>query len=158
VDRLQWLVARQANVVLRDVILSKKMGVTQEEATYYFLISRIMERIGDHAVKIAENVLLLLDEQVDKTVVDSIGSASSLSLEIFGNSMNAWAKKDIRKANENIESIKELGSRCERISNSALQAKGRSSISLSYISESIMRTGEYAGDIAELVINHLVNE
>ena len=46
----------------------------------------------------------------------------------------------------------------EEINNEALQIKGRSSISLGYIAESIKRTGEYAGDIAELVINHLVNE
>jgi len=132
VDRLQWLVARQSNVVLRDVTLSKKMEVTQEEAMYYFLMSRIMERVGDHAVRIAENVL--------------------------ANSMSAWKKKDMKAANKNMESIKQLGSYCEEISNSALQIKGRSSISLSYIAESIKRTGEYAGDIAELVIDHLVNE
>lgn len=157
VDRLQWLIARQSNMVLRDVTLSKKMGVTQEGATYYFLISRIMERIGDHAVKIAENALLLIDE-VDDAVVELIASASTLSLKIFADSMNAWTKKDIGAANKNIDSITELSSYCEKINNYALQIKGRSSISLGYIAESIKRTGEYAGDIAELVINHLVNE
>lgn len=158
VDRLQWLVARQSNVVLQDVTLAKKMGVTQEEATYYFLISRIMERIGDHAVRIAEHVPLLIAEEIDGTITDVIASASSLALEIFANSMAAWIKKDIEVANRNIESIKTLVSHCEEINNEALQIKGRSSISLGYIAESIKRTGEYAGDIAELVINHLVNE
>lgn len=158
VDRLQWLIARQSNVVLRDVTLSKKMEVTQEEAMYYFLISRIIERIGDHAVRIAENVPLLIDETIDDAVVGVIDSASVLALDILGNSMSAWKKKDIRAANKNIEGIKQLISYCEKINNEALQIKGRSSISLSYIAESIKRTGEYAGDIAELVINHLVNE
>ena len=158
VDRLQWLIARQSNVVLRDVTLAKKMGVTQEEATSYFLISRIMERIGDHAVRIAENIPSLIDDNLDESIVGVIASASSLSLEIFADSMNAWTRKDIKAANENIDSIQELVLHCEKINNSALQIKGKSSISLGYIAESIKRTGEYAGDIAELVINHLVNE
>jgi len=158
VDRLQWLIARQSNVVLRDVTLSKKMEVTQEEAMYYFLMSRIMERVGDHAVRIAENVPLLIDENIGDAVVSTISAASTLALDILANSMSAWKKKDMKAANKNMESIKQLGSYCEEISNSALQIKGRSSISLSYIAESIKRTGEYAGDIAELVIDHLVNE
>ena len=157
VDRLQWLVARQSNVVLRDVTLAKKMGVTQEEATYYFLISRIMERIGDHAVRIAENVLFLIDTETAE-VAELIDSDSVQALEIFANSMKAWTRKDIGAANKNIEEIERLISRCEEINNSALDIKGRSSISVSYIAESIKRTGEYASDIAELVINQLVNE
>ena len=157
VNRLQWLVARQSNVVLRDVTIAKKMGVTQEGATYYFLISRIMERIGDHAVKIAENVPFLI-EMKEYDIIDLIESASVLALEIFANSMKAWIKKDIGAANNTIEEIKQLSKRCEEINNSALDIKGRSSISVSYIAESIKRTGEYASDIAELVINQLVNE
>lgn len=157
VNRLQWLVARQSNVVLRDVTIAKKMGVTQEDATYYFLISRIMERIGDHAVKIAENVPFLIDME-KHGIIDLIESASVLALEIFANSMKAWTKKDSGAANNTIEEIQQLIKRCEEINNSALDIKGRSSISVSYIAESIKRTGEYAADIAELVINQLVNE
>lgn len=158
VDRLQWLVARQSNVVLRDVTLAKKMGVTQEEATYYFLISRIMERIGDHAVRIAENVSFVMGTAISEDIVESIGAASALALEILASSMKAWMKKDITAANRNIEEIEKLLSRCEEINNKALNIKGISSISVGYIAESIKRTGEYAADIAELVINHLVNE
>ncbi|MBU7047665.1 MAG: phosphate uptake regulator PhoU [Theionarchaea archaeon] len=158
VDRLQWLIARQSNEVLQDVTLSRKMGATQEEATYYFVMSRIMERIGDHAVKIAENIVPLIDEGLDDFIIESIVTASGIALEILGRSMNAWVKKDITLANNNIESVAQLEVHCEKISNSALQIKGKSSISLGYTAESIKRTGEYGGDIAELVINHLVNE
>jgi phosphate uptake regulator len=158
VDRLQWLIARQSNIVLKDVTLAKRMGVTQEEATYYFLISRIMERIGDHAVRIAENMLPLIEEEVSEEVITLIAKASSHALQIFGDSMHAWTKKDITLANKTIESISSLISQCAKINNKALDIKGKSSISMSYIAESIKRTGEYAADISELVINRLVNE
>lgn len=158
INRLQWLVARQSNVVLQDIILAKKMEVTQEVATYYFLVSRIMERIGDHAARIAENVLFLIDQQVDEGIIDPMVKASKLSQKIFSNSMKAWTKKDIRTANRSIEEIDQLVSLCEEINNNALNIKGKSSIPVSYIAESIKRIGEYSTDIAELVINRLVSE
>jgi hypothetical protein len=39
-----------------------------------------------------------------------------------------------------------------------LQQKGAIAISLGYIEESIRRTGEYSGDLAEYVINYLIEE
>lgn len=158
VDRLQWLIARQSNIVLQDVTLSKRMGVTQEEATYYFLISRIMERIGDHAVRIAENALSLIQDEIPEDGITLIAQASSQALQIFARSMEAWTRKDITVAHETIEAVSSLTSQCETITNKAMEIKGKSSISMSYIAESIKRTGEYAADISELVINHLVNE
>ena len=56
IDRLHWLIGRQSHIVLRDIILSQKMGITLEDAYHYQQISRFLERIGDHAVKIAKNV------------------------------------------------------------------------------------------------------
>lgn len=156
VDRLQWLIARQSNIVLRDITLSKQMEVKQEEATFYFLISRLLERVGDHAVKIANNVPNLIEKEIDEKIIRKITNASNLSLEILINSINAWLQKDIKMANKTIDSIKNLISICEEINDIALQVKGKSYIALSYIAESIRRTGEYAGDISEIVINYQV--
>jgi len=48
VDRLHWLIARQHNIILQNVSLAEKMNITIEMSSTYFLISRIIERIGDH--------------------------------------------------------------------------------------------------------------
>ncbi len=158
VDRLHWLISRQSNLVLRNGTLSKKMKVSQEGATYYFLMGRILERIGDHAVRIANNVPILLDKKVGTAITDTIVKASTLSMEIFNDSINAWADKDIGAANKNIESITKLVSYAEKVNKSAQPHKGKVSIAISYIGESIRRTGEYSGDISELLINRLINE
>ncbi|MCD6573750.1 MAG: phosphate uptake regulator PhoU [Thermoplasmata archaeon] len=158
VDRLQWLIARQHNMVSRDVNLNRKMGVTTEKAANYFLISRIIERIGDHAVRIAKNILNFIDEKVDEKIIDTIESASNLALEIFDKSMESFTERDMKSANKNIDSLTELVSLCEKINTLALQQKAAIAVSIGYIAESVRRTGEYASDISECVINHLISE
>jgi len=59
VDRLHWLVARQHNIILRNVSLAEKMNITIEMSSTFFLISRIIERIGDHEAKISQNIVKL---------------------------------------------------------------------------------------------------
>ena len=74
VDRLHWLVARQHNMVSRDVKLAKKMG-TYGTIVNYFLISKILERIGDHAVRIANNVFILIDRKLETKIIESFKEA-----------------------------------------------------------------------------------
>ena len=158
VDRLHWLVARQCNIMSINVNLARKMGITTEKAINYFLISGIIERIGDHAVRIAKNILNFIDEKVDKKIIDTIGSASNLALDIFDKSIESFIERDINSANRNIDSLTKLASLCGKINTLALQHKAAIAVSIGYIAESIRRTGEYATDISECVINHLISE
>ena len=64
----------------------------------------------------------------------------------------------MKEANRNIESINALENLCGEINNMVLKQDTLVAISLNYISESIRRAGEYAGDISETVINLLVEE
>ncbi|MCD6331552.1 MAG: phosphate uptake regulator PhoU [Thermoplasmata archaeon] len=158
VDRLHWLIARQHNMVSRDVNLARKMGITTEKVVNYFLISKIIERIGDHAVRIAKNILNFVDEKIDEKIIDAIESASDLALKIFDKSIDSFVERDIELANKNIDSLTKLASLCEKINTLALRQKGAVAISIGYIAESIRRTGEYATDISECAINHLITE
>jgi phosphate uptake regulator len=157
VDRLQWLIARQYNLILKDANLSKKMGITPSMASNYYIISRIIERVGDHAVRIAVYVPTLIDEKGDAKIVQEIKSATDIALGIFDNSIRSFFAADIRELNKNIESIEKLERVSDNINSLALQKKGAVAISVGYITESIRRAGEYAGDISENVINHIVD-
>ena len=127
-------------------------------ASTCFLISRIIERIGDHVVRIAQNVPNLIENNLDRKIIDKICKASSLSLDIFNKSISSFFKKDIKASNETMEFVEKLESLCEEINTLALQQKGIVAISIGYIIESIRRIGEYAEDISENVINYLVGE
>ncbi len=158
VDRLHWLIGRQSSIVLRDIILSQKMGITLDDANHYQLMSRFLERIGDHAVKIARNIIDMLERNGYTKFVDSITRASKISLRLLNASRDAWSKKDIEIANTNIEQIHELIEACEQIRPKPNPGDVHVFIAISYIVESIRRTGEYAGDISEIIINNIVKE
>ena len=155
VDRLHWLIGRQSHIVLKDIILCQKMGITLEQASHYQQISRFLERIGDHASKIAKNVLILLNHELDKNIKEEIKSVSNLSLDLLNKSLDAWLQKSLILANENIEDIKNLITMTEKISLNTINS-AEVSIALGYIIESIRRTAEYSGDISEIIINNLV--
>lgn len=155
IDRLHWLVGRQSHIVLRDIILCQKLGITLEQASHFHQISRFLERTADHAVRIAKNALLIEHEKVGKELLESILVASKLARSLLDKSHKAMLQKNINIANENIESIKELIQATEKI-NLNLSTNTESSISIGYIIESIRRTGEYAGDISEIIINNLL--
>jgi phosphate uptake regulator len=155
VDRLHYLIMRQVSIVLSDIILCQKMGVTLEGAVQFQQISRFLERIADHAVKISKNVLNLINQKLDEKLKDKIEVASKLSLELLNRSLDAWLQKSIILANENIELLKRLVSSTEKISFN-LSNNTESSVPIGYIIESIRRTGEYSGDISEIIINNLI--
>jgi phosphate uptake regulator len=158
VDRLHWLVARQYNMLLQNASLAEKMNITIGMASTCFFISRIIERIGDHVVRITQNTPNLIESNLDKKVIEKILAASTLSLDIFNKSMSSFFKKDIKASNETLESLVKLEALCEELNTLALKQKGIVAISTGYIIESIRRIGEYAEDISENVINYLVGE
>jgi len=153
IDRLNWLVERQAHIVLRDIILCQKLDITLDDASNYKFISRFLERIGDHAVKIAKNVILIDYQKIDKELYNNIMKASEISLELLNMSLDAWLKKDLNLANENIESIKKLSKACNTIK---ISPNSEYLVEIGFIIESIRRTGEYSSDISEIIINNLI--
>jgi phosphate uptake regulator len=158
VDRLHWLIARQMNVILKNVNLSRKMNLSTSLVVNTYLISRIVERIGDHAVRMAENMKRINEENLGKDTKKAIRAANTLALAIFDKSIVSFFQADVVASHQNIESIKELEDACERINALSMEMGTPLAISLHYIAESIRRSGEYAGDISETVINYLVEE
>jgi len=158
VDRLHWLVARQYNMMLQDIDLAEKMNITLNMASTYFFISRIIERMGDHVVRIAKNVQKITGDKLDKKIKDKIQNASDIALNIFNKSIGSFFRKDIVSSNKNIDSVQTLGTLCEEINSHVTKKTGSIALSVGYITESIRRIGEYAEDLSEIAINYLVNE
>ncbi|MBD3262875.1 AbrB/MazE/SpoVT family DNA-binding domain-containing protein, partial [Candidatus Woesearchaeota archaeon] len=86
VDKLYWLIGKQFNLILKDVFFADKMGVKPQEALSFLLTARAIERIADHATRLAKNSKTINE----KTPLDNkIFEISNKTLEIFDDSMNA---------------------------------------------------------------------
>ncbi|WP_292407879.1 MULTISPECIES: phosphate uptake regulator PhoU [unclassified Methanoculleus] len=158
VDRLHWLITRQDNLIVIDAALSRRMGIPINQAAYYYQVSRIIERIADHATRVAYNALNLIDRDVEAATLDLIEKASSLALDIFSWSMEAFHTGDTRKANATLQRVHDLEKLTREINTRVLLLDAVTAIPMGQITDSIRRIGEYSGDISESVINYTVGE
>ncbi|MFW9844140.1 MAG: PhoU domain-containing protein [Candidatus Thorarchaeota archaeon] len=157
VNRLHWLVGRQLNLIVQNSSLLRKMGTTQENAFFYYMITRFFERIGDHIVVISDQILQLIRDEVPTSLNKRIAQASDYAMSLVSDSIDAWFKTDLETAQKVIDSLEQLRVHYDRIKT----FKGpvlsvESSVALDRLAESVGRIGAYATDISEIVIDNLV--
>ena len=158
VDRLHWLVARQTNIILKNASLARKMGVAPSVVVNTYIISRIIERIGDHAVRYVEQAAGIQKGSISPDIMEQVRKATQESMAIFDRSIVSFFKADIRESHANIEQVEVLEQLCNTISARSMDENPGVAVPLRYILASIRRAGEYAGDISENVINILVED
>ncbi len=158
VNRLHWLVGRQRNMVLKNTSLSRKMGVSTTMVMDIYIISRIIERIGDHAVKIMEHFANIFNKEVPAPVLTKLREAEKMARGIIEQSITAYFNQDLKSCHKNIEQVRFLIALCNDINSQSMGQETDLAIAIADITESIRRSGEYAGDISETVINHLMED
>jgi len=154
VDRLFWLVARQTNMIMQNIHLSQKMNTSIVKMLPYYQVGRIMERVGDHGVRMAHNARKIRADEIGEEISTQILSASHAAIQVFEKSVESFFTHDPKKANQMIESIHHLESNYTRINHELLNLPTTVAVPIRNITDSIRRTGEYSADIAENVINY----
>lgn len=156
VDRLHWLIARQTNLILNDINLSRKMNISSESVVHLFLTSRIIERVGDHANKIAGCINKLSGRKIPEEIMMQIEEVSINSIKIFNSSMESFFSDDIIKANQSIMDSKNIDDKCKLINAESMTCEALIAINIVNISDSVRRVADYSADICENVINSVV--
>jgi phosphate uptake regulator len=134
------------------------MGISTSRVVNTYIISRIIERIGDHAVRLAENIRKIAGSEMESEMLTAVSAASTLALSLFDASIVSFFKGDMRGSHKTVEKVAKLEKLCDEITVRAMQKAPFEAVSFRNMAESIRRTGEYAGDISESVINCLVEE
>jgi phosphate uptake regulator len=159
VDRFSLYIIRQLKAAVQSEKVLKDIGLSNpRDCLGYRVIAKSVERIADHAVKIAENVLLL-DEKVDESVFQRIFGLSSFAKSVFDDSIKSLYNKDYLLADNVVakaETITLMENEAMRVIAKKTEAIEMSIIRM--IMESIRRTAEYASDIAEIVLNLNINQ
>ena len=153
VDRLYWMIAKQYNLILKDIFFADKMEIVPIEALSYLLVARAIERIADHAKKLASNIENLHD---GSTIIPKITNASDKIIKVLDSAMNSFYGNRFEDANETVDKAKGLAGSIQELMEGITDLKGSAieTISLAYIIDSLERTRSYALDIAEIAINH----
>ncbi len=158
VDRLNWLMARQYHMTTRDPALAEKLGASRTVGMNYILISRLIERIADHACKICYNVQNLKDVKLPDKVCREIKKVGEKAMESYGLSLEAFFGQDIESLNDIMDDAYKARHECEKIAERISKWGKEGAVAVSNIVESLRRTLSYANNIAEVSINHLVDD
>ncbi|MDR3102087.1 MAG: phosphate uptake regulator PhoU [Methanocalculaceae archaeon] len=157
VGRLYWLIHRQSSLVTANFALSAKMDVDTAKAMMYYQIARILERMGDHAVAISDAVIALIDLHVDHAAVAKVTAVGEASLDIFNRGMKAIYANSIPEANSVIEAANALQPEYHTLSATVPNTKIKEAVAITAVVNSLRRISEYSSDIAEILINQMVN-
>ena len=159
VDRFSLYIIRQLKAAVQNEKILRDIGLSNpKDCLGYRVITKSVERIADHAVKIAENVLLL-DEKTSDSVFQKLSEMSVFARSVFDDSTKSLYKKDYLLADSMVtkaKTIVALENEAMRVIAKKVEASDVSSVRM--IMESIRRTAEYASDIAEIVLNLNVNQ
>ncbi len=156
VDRLYWMITKHYNMLLANPKLIDNLEITRERSLSYMLVSRSMERIGDHAVRIARNTMISSDG-FKEGLKDEIRKESELSMKILDCAADSFFEEDLNKANASIDMRDKLERMNDKLMKVVKEERKVDVTPLSYILESISRTGSYATDISEISINYIMS-
>ncbi len=158
VDRLHWLIHRQFSLIVENPSLSLKMGITPGIAATYYQISRIIERVGDHTVLIAEAAMTLIEKGVDRMLIMKLTELSEFSLNIFNKSIQAIYSGSIPGANKIISEVEEMEAAYHGLADSVRKMRVPEAVAVTQITQSLHRITEYSSDISEILINRMVSQ
>jgi phosphate uptake regulator len=157
VDRLYWMAVKQYNLIIKDRKLGERIGVDIYEGMNLMLVARGIERIGDHAEKIAKNVIIAAESNVRMDGLDKILDLSAKALDVLDRSIEAFFLKDISAANAAIDAGNILVQSLERLSTQIRMPTDKAAVVATSVIDSIIRTTMYSMDISEIAINGAMN-
>jgi phosphate uptake regulator len=153
VDRFNLYIIRQLKMAITNPRIITEIGLSNaRDCLGYRLITKSVERTADHAVSIAENVLLL-KKRINEEILRKIENMSALAISMFDDAIDSLFKHDFNLAEIVIEKAKGV-TKLEKEAIAYSEKGGNGEIaSLRLLIESVRRTAEYASDIAEIVLN-----
>lgn len=146
VDKFNIYIQRLFSQSLKDYSVLQLNKISSSEALSYLLVSRILERIADHGVRIYAH--LGKGKLGNKEIENYVKAAS----DSVGRAMEYFFKKDVRSANQEI-SKKEYFKK-ERVNiNRSLQGN-TNALDLAEILEDAERIALYSTDVCELTMDY----
>ena len=153
VDRLYLFIAKQQGMILRDPAVARKMGIGISEASFYLSAAKALERIADHAARIAHSASALSSENLNDRLVKDMEAYGSTVLSVLDRSVESMLKVDMLTANQVADESEQLRKDGEKLVEQIMNHKVKFAVPFARVVESLERTALYSVDIAEIAIN-----
>lgn len=159
VDRFSFYIIRQLKIAIQNEHMLKDMGFENARSCLgYRVIVKNIERVGDHAVGIAKD-LLEFKKPVRKSVMDGIREMSNFSLSVLDEACLSLFKKDFNQAEIAIQKSAEITKYEKKVFESIKSLRDDEEVyRVRRMVENIRRISEYASDIAEVVMNMTIEK
>lgn len=155
VDRLYLMLYRQFRIVLCDLLAEEALGVSRIKLFDTHTVARQLERVADHAVKIAR-VTTSLSRQPPQKVADALRRSGDQVTALLRESVDAFRGENPDLASRVIDSALGLEDRLMRAVKLLwdLDPHGAQLIGIAF--DSIRRVRDYSINIAETALNTAV--
>ena len=148
-DKLQWFIERQFNMMLENSNLSRQLEASAFEGVVYSNVARYLERIADHACRLAEigYVAGLIPGRKMLPLAKDAG-------DIMKEAMKSFINSDPRKATIIIDKGKKTMQKAQTYFENKYIKEMEHPLEFSIAMDAIMRTIAYSTDISEATINY----
>ena len=148
-DKLQWFIERQFNMMLENSSLSRQLEASSFEGVVYSNVARYLERIADHACRLAEigYVAGLIPGRKMLPLAKDAG-------EIMKEAMKSFINNNPRKATVVIDKGKRTVKKAQTYFENRYKKEMEHPLEFSIAMDAIMRTIAYSTDISEAAINY----
>ena len=155
VDRLYWMVAKQYHLA-HTAPPGSADRTTLAGIHNHRLIAKLLERIGDHAERIAEAHPTIAEKGLDPKLARELETANASAIAIVDRAFNALLTSDVETANVAIDARGPHQKVIDGLSHLVSTKKGEELLALAAVVDSLSRAASYATDIAEIAINQAV--
>jgi phosphate uptake regulator len=154
VDRFGFYIIRQLKIAIQNEHMLKEMGFSNaRNCLGYRLFVKNIERTGDHAALIAQD-LLEFKKGIKKEIITKIQDMNEFAISVLDDACLALFKEDYAQAEKTVKKTNEITKYEKNILDATKSLKDDEEIyRIRRMTENIRRISEYASDIAEIVLN-----
>lgn len=158
IDRLYLLISKQFRSILCGGKVLDFAETSIEEYHEFRMAANPLERIADHAQKIA-NVASKMQHPVNNKVLEKIEKLNNAYIKLVRQSIEALFDADTSLANQVIDSVDNMRTGVEELHASILKLESHEiMISLGIVVDSLSRIGDLSSNIAEIAINTAIRD
>jgi phosphate uptake regulator len=151
VDRLWYAVARIFRTTLRSPLAAEELGIPREDCFDYHASARQLERIADHASKIAQRAQEL--DEIPDDVAEGLQNLHDDGARVVEEAMDALFTDDSEEATELAnaarQDIEGIDDRTREVDDLLRELDPHQAQALGLVVDSLSRSADYGGNIAE---------